>query len=139
MDYSYHYDMLPTMFAFLFFFSLVLSAFYLFCYWKLFTKAGKPGWAVLIPVYNVLVQLEIIGREWIWILLLLIPIVNVVVGIVMMLDLAKVFGKDTTFGILLVIFPWVMIPVLALGDAKYLGPIAAQPPAATPQPPVQSS
>jgi len=136
MDYSYNYDFAPAMFAFLFFFSLVLAAFYLFCYWKLYAKAGKPGWAVLIPVYNVLVQLEIIGREWIWILLLLIPIVNVVVGIVMMLDLAKVFGKDTTFGILLVIFPWVMIPVLALGDAKYLGPIAAQPPAATPQPPV---
>jgi hypothetical protein len=139
MDYNYRFDVPPALFFIPVFFSLLLAAFFVFCYWKLFTKAGRPGWAALIPIYNTLTQLEILGREWFWLLLMFIPGVNLVIAVVMMLDLAKVFGKDTAFGCLLILFPWVMIPVLALGDAKYLGPIAAQPPAATPQPPAKKS
>ena len=135
MDYYYRFEAPPAWFFIPLFFSLVIAAFYVFCMWKLFTKAGKPGWAALIPIYNTLVQLEILGREWFWFLLMLIPGVNLVIFVVMMLDMAKVFGKDTSFGCLLILFPFVMIPILALGDAKYLGPIAAQPPSATPQPP----
>jgi hypothetical protein len=135
MTYSYRYDGSPWMFIIPLSFSLLIVFFYLFCYWKIFTKAGKPGWAVLIPIYNTLVQLEIIGREWFWILLMFIPGVNIVIGVVMILDLAKVFGKDTAFGCLMVLFPYVMIPLLAFGDAKYLGPIAAQATSVTPPPP----
>lgn len=139
MDYYYHYEV-PSVWMFIpAFFSLVIAAFYLFCMWKLFVKAGKPGWAALIPIYNTLVMLEIIGREWFWILLMLIPGVNLVIAVVMMLDLAKVFGKDTAFGCLLILIPWIMLPILALGDAKYLGPIAAQPPATPPQPPATAA
>lgn len=138
MDYSFHYDVPPVWLFIPVFFSLVIAAFYVFCMWKLFVKAGKPGWAALIPFYNILVELEILGREWFWLLLFLIPGVNLVIAVVMMLDLAKVFGKDTAFGCLLVLFPWVMIPVLALGDAKYLGPIAAQATTPTPPPPIST-
>jgi hypothetical protein len=57
-----------------------------------------------------------------------------------MLDLAKVFGKDTTFGCLMVLFPFILIPILALGDAKYLGPIAGQATASTtPQAPAPTA
>ena len=134
MTYSYHYEGSPWWLIIPLFFALMIALFFVFCYWKLFTKAGKPGWAALIPIYSTLVQLEILGREWFWILLMLIPGVNLVITVAMMLDLAKVFGKDSAFGCLIVLFPYIMIPILAFGDAKYLGPIAAQPPFVTPPP-----
>ena len=107
--------------------------------WVVFTKAGQPGWAAIIPIYNVIVLLEIIGRPlwWIvlleiigrplwWIVLLFIPCVNVVVPIVLSIDLAKSFGKDTLFGIGLWLLGFIFFPILAFGDAKYQGPAAAQ-------------
>jgi hypothetical protein len=140
MTYTYRFDGSSWWMIIPMFISLIIALFYLVCYWKLFTKAGKPGWAVLIPIYSTLVQLEILGREWIWLLLMFIPGVNLVIAVVMMLDLAKVFGKDTTFGCLMVLFPYILIPILALGDAKYLGPIAGQATASTtPQAPAPTA
>ena len=136
MTYSYRYEGSLWWLIIPLFFSLMIALFFIFCYWKLFTKAGKPGCAALIPIYSTLVQLEILGREWFWILLMLIPGVNLVIVVAMMMDLAKVFGKDSAFGCLTVLFPYIMIPILAFGDAKYLGPIAAQAPTSTPPPPV---
>jgi hypothetical protein len=138
MTYSFNFDRSSIWLLIPMFFSMMIALFYVFCYWKIFTKAGKPGWAALIPIYNTLVQLEILGREWIWILLMLIPGVNLVIMVVMMMDLAKVFGKDSSFGCLMVIFPYIMIPILAFGDAKYLGPIAGQPTTSTPPPPAKT-
>ncbi|KAF0111825.1 MAG: hypothetical protein FD147_627 [Chloroflexi bacterium] len=99
--------------------------FYLFCLWRIYVKAGKPGWAAIIPIYNILVQLEILGRPWWYLLLMLIPLVNIVVGIMLIFDLAKVFGKSTGFGFGLLFLSFIFIPILAFGDAKYQGPIAA--------------
>lgn len=93
--------------------------------WKMFVKAGKPGWAAIIPIYNMIVILEIVGRPIWWILLLLIPCVNIVVSIIVFIDLAKSFGKDALFGILLWLFGFIFIPVLGFGSAKYQGPAAA--------------
>jgi hypothetical protein len=92
--------------------------------WKLFEKAGKPGWAAIIPIYNIIVFLEIIGRPLWWILLLLIPCVNVVVSIMTSIDFAKSYGKETGYGIGLWILPIIFYPMLAFGDAKYVGPAA---------------
>jgi hypothetical protein len=72
--------------------------------WKIFAKAGKPGWAAIIPIYNMLVFLEIIGRPWWWLLLLFIPFVNFVIGIVVAIDLGKAFGKDAAYSIILASF-----------------------------------
>lgn len=116
-------------------FYLAVVAFYLYCMWRLFEKAGKPGWAALIPIYNVLVELEIIGRPWWWLLLMLVPVVDIVIGVMICLDLAKVFGKESGFAIGLIFLPFIFIPILALGEAKYLGPIAGQPTVYTPPPP----
>lgn len=116
-------------------FYLAVGAFYLYCYWRLFEKAGKPGWTSLIPVYNVLVTLEIIGRPWWWLLLMLVPVVDIVIGVMIYLDLAKVFGKGSGFAIGLIFLPFIFIPILALGEAKYLGPIAGQPTVYPPPPP----
>jgi len=104
---------------------LVVIVFFIFCYWKIFTKAGKPGWAAIIPIYNVLVTLEILGRPWWWLLLLFVPVANVVIGIIMLFDLAKVFGKGTGFGFGLLFLAPIFIPILAFGSATYRGPIAS--------------
>ena len=105
---------------------IALVVFFLYCLWKLFVKAGKPGWASLISGHNTVLLLEIIGRPGWWFFLFLIPVVNIVLMVMLAFDLVKVFGKDTGFGCLLILFPYVIIPILALGDAKYLGPIDYQ-------------
>lgn len=92
--------------------------------WKLFEKAGKPGWASLVPIYNLVVILEIVGRPVWWVILLLIPCVNFVVAILICIDLAKSFGKDTVYGLGLAFFGFIFFPLLGFSDAKYLGPKA---------------
>jgi len=89
--------------------------------WKIFTKAGKPGWAAIIPIYNFIVLLEIINKPVWWIVLILVPFVNLVIVIIMYLELAKVFGKSAGFGIGLVLLGIVFFPMLAFGDATYQG------------------
>lgn len=94
--------------------------------WKVFTKAGKPGWASIIPIYNLIVYLEIVGRPLWWFVLCLIPGVNFVIGIMLAIDLAKSFGKDTGFAVGLILLPPIFLLMLAFGDARYHGPAAAQ-------------
>lgn len=93
--------------------------------WKVFVKAGQPGWACLIPIYNIIVLLQIVGRPIWWIVLMLIPIVNIVVSIIVSIDMAKSFGKDTGFGIGLALLGFIFYPILGFGDAKYQGPAVA--------------
>ena len=91
--------------------------------WKVFVKAGKPGWAVLVPIYNIIVLLEIIGRPIWWIVLFLIPIVSLIVAILIYIDLAKSFGKGAGFGIGMILLAPIFWPMLAFGDATYQGPV----------------
>lgn len=90
--------------------------------WKMFEKAGHPGWASLIPFYNLYIVLQIVGRPWWWILLLFVPIINLIVAVVVMLDLAKSFGQSTAFAIGLIFLGFIFIPILGFGDAEYVGP-----------------
>jgi len=92
--------------------------------WKVFVKAGKPGWAAIIPIYYVIVLLEICGRPIWWVLLLLIPCVNIVVAVFVMIDLAKSFGKDALFGIGLWLLGFIFFPILGFGSSQYRGPAA---------------
>lgn len=89
--------------------------------WKVFTKAGEPGWAAIVPIYNIIVLLKIAGRPIWWIILLLIPVVNIVVLILVSIDVAKRFGKGTGFGIGLALLGIIFYPILAFGDARYSG------------------
>jgi len=93
--------------------------------WKLFTKAGKPGWAALIPIYNTIVLIEITGRPLWWFVLLLIPFVNIVVLVILLNDLSKSFGKGVGTTLLLLFLPFIAFPMLAFGSASYGGPAAA--------------
>jgi hypothetical protein len=95
--------------------------------WKIFEKAGKPGWAGIVPIYNIIVLLEIVGRPLWWIVLMLVPCVSIVVGIILCIDLAKSFGKDVAYGIGLALLGFVFFPMLAFGDARYVGPAAGTP------------
>ena len=100
--------------------------FYLFCMWKIFVKAGKPGWAAIVPFYNILVELEIIGQPWWFLLLMFIPLANIVISIIIIFGLAKVFDKSIGFGFGLLFLGFIFAPILAFSDARYKGPIAGQ-------------
>lgn len=93
--------------------------------WKIFTKAGQPGWAAIVPIYNAIVTLKIAGRPLWWLVLLLIPFINLIVWIIVSIDLAKAFGKGAGYGIGLAILPFIFYPALGFGSATYHGPAAA--------------
>lgn len=106
-------------------FWLIVAVVMVVATWKLFTKAGRPGWASIVPIYNTIVMLDIIGRPWWLIILLLIPFVNIYVSIIMALDVAKAYGKDVVFGILNMFVPYVSYPILAFDrSVKYVGQVA---------------
>ena len=94
--------------------------------WKTFVKAGQPGWAAIIPIYNIYVLTQIAGKPWWWLLLCFIPIVNIVILILLCIDVAKNFGKGAGFGIGLAFLGFIFYPILGFGDAQYRGPAIAQ-------------
>jgi len=101
--------------------ALVFTALMVAAGWKIFIKAGEPGWAALIPIYNVIVLLKIAGKPAWWIILLLIPVVNFVISILVAAGLAKNFGKGTGFVVGLVLLPFIFYLILGFGSAQYHG------------------
>jgi hypothetical protein len=104
---------------------LVLAIVVIAGMWKVFTKAGRPGWAVLIPIYDIYVLLKIAGKPGWWLILLLIPVVGLVFAILAVAALANCFGKGAGFTVGLILLPFVFYPILGFGDAKYTAPPAA--------------
>lgn len=105
---------------------LAITVLMIVSWWKIFTKAGKPGWAILIPIYNIIVMLEIVGKPWWWLLMFIIPIVNIVFMIWMINMLSKSYGQGVGFTIGLLLLPIIFIPVLGLGGMQYMGPAGLQ-------------
>ena len=103
-------------------FYVLIMAFFAFVGWKLFEKAGKPGWAAIVPIYNMVVFLEIVGKPVWWIVLMFIPIVSMIIAIILSIALAERFGKGTGFGIGIAFLGIVFLPMLAFGDADYSPP-----------------
>ena len=89
--------------------------------WLMFEKAGEPGWAVIIPIYNLLIAIKIAGKPWWYLLLLMIPVVNIVIIIITIDGLSKNFGKSTGFTVGLFFLRWIFIPILGFGKAVYTG------------------
>ena len=106
---------------FIWFFTAI-AIFYAVCHWMIYAKAGKPGWAAIVPIYNYIVLLDIVGKPWWWILLLFIPLVNIVVAIMVVNELSKSFGKGVGFTLGLLFLSFIFYPILAFGSAKYEGP-----------------
>ena len=101
--------------------SLVLCVFVLVCMWIVFRKAGKPGWAAIVPFYNLYVLFDITWGSGMRFLLLLIPIYNIILGIQTQVRLARAFGKSGGFAAGLVFLPYIFIPLLAFGKETYQG------------------
>ncbi len=106
-------------------FMLVWLAFLVFVIagmWKTFVKAGQPGWAAIIPIYNLVVLVQIVGRPLWWVIVMLIPCVNIIFFIILMNDLSKSFGQSLGFTIGLIVLSFIFIPILGFGGARYVGP-----------------
>jgi hypothetical protein len=97
--------------------------------WKVFEKAGQPGWAAIVPIYNLVVLFQIAGKPVWWIVFLFIPCVNIVgfvFVIIAEMELAKRFGKDPVYGLGLAFLGFIFWPMLGFGSARYRGPRAAR-------------
>ncbi|QLC33412.1 signal peptidase I [Halarchaeum sp. CBA1220] len=90
--------------------------------WKTFEKAGEPGWAAIIPIYNTYVMLKIGGNAWWWLLLFLVPIVNIYAAYRLSKGIAEAFGQGLGFTLGLWFLGFVFFPILGFGDYRYQGP-----------------
>ena len=86
--------------------------------WKLFEKAGKPGWAAVVPIYNIIVLLEIVGRPLWFVILFFIPCANFIAMIMVSMDLARKFGQGVGYAVGLIVLPFIFYPMLGFGDAR---------------------
>ena len=98
---------------------IALAVFLVACYWKIYTKAGEPGWACLVPIYNIIIFLKIINKPWWWLLLFMIPIVNVILYIIAVHRLSLSFGKGAGFTLGLLFVSIVFCPLLAFDNSTY--------------------
>jgi hypothetical protein len=96
--------------------------------WRVFEKAGKPGWAAIVPIYNAWLMVEIAKKPVSWFILLLIPCVGAIFGILLCIEIAKVFGQSAGYGVGLALLGPVFFPMLGFGAAKYQPELAAAPP-----------
>ena len=103
---------------------LAIGIFYIATFWKVFEKAGKPGWASIIPIYNIVVLLDIAGKPVWWIILFFIPIVNFIFAILTYVGLADRFGKGGGFAVGLILLGIIFFPILGFGSAQYRGAVA---------------
>lgn len=138
-DYSYQVTSTPSdtgfaagiaaFFAAYFIFLLIIAAIMVVSLWKLFEKAGKPGWAAIVPIYNMWVYAEVAGKPGYWGLaglLSVIPFVGwiaaLAVQIYLTIEFTKNFGKEPAWAILLILLPVIGYPILAFSkDTKYVG------------------
>ncbi len=101
--------------------SLIISIIFVIGEWKAFKKAGKPGWAALIPIYNNIIMLEIADLPLWYLLLYLVPFANIYVIFKTFIEFAQKYGKSTGFGVAMVFFPYIFMPIIGFGSAQYIG------------------
>lgn len=105
-----------------FIFCLALLVVTLIGMWKVFEKGGKPGWASLVPFYNLYCLYDMaFGNGWLF-LLTFVPCANFIISIMLCFKLAKAFGKGVGFGFGLLFFTFIFMMILGFGDAEYYGP-----------------
>jgi len=116
-----------TMFSFAGLFALGLPLLFFLAFtllliigmWMTFDKAGQPGWGCIIPIFNIYCLVKIAGKEWWWLLLYFIPLVNIVISILVLVGVARNFGKGVAFALGLIFLPVIFFPILGFGDATY--------------------
>ena len=105
--------------AFLVIVAIAFAIFVIAAMWKVLVKAGQPGWGALIPFYNTYLFLLVAQRPGWWLVLYFIPFVNLVIQIIVLLDIARNFGKSAGFGIGLFFLSFIFFPILGFGNATY--------------------
>jgi len=100
---------------------LVIAVVMLIAMWKVFAKAGKPGWAILIPIYNAYVFLKIAGKPGWWLILLFVPLLNIIIQVIATVAFARNFNRGAGFVVGLIFLPFIFYPILAFSDAQYIG------------------
>lgn len=108
-------------------FALAIAVLMIASMWTVFTKAGQPGWAAIVPIYNFIVLCKVAGKPWWYLFLLMIPVVNIVIAIMVYHGVSTNFGKGGGFTCGLLFLGIIFWPILAFGDAKYVGAGAQQP------------
>ncbi|TMI77777.1 MAG: hypothetical protein E6H10_18350 [Bacteroidetes bacterium] len=121
MDYDYNPLTTGQIIA-ICFASLAVAVFLIAAQWKVFTKAGQPGWAAIIPIYNIYIMTKIAGKPGIWTLLCLIPVVNIIFVVWLYNMISKSFGYDEGFTVGLFLLGIVFWPILGFGKSEYRGP-----------------
>lgn len=109
---------LAILFFFIIYFGVV--ALMIISMWKVYEKANKPGWAAIVPVYNLIILLEIAKKPTWWVAMYFVPIANIVFMIMTMNGVSKNFGKDEGFTVGMVLLGFVFWPILAFGNASYV-------------------
>jgi hypothetical protein len=116
-------DLLGTIFVVVFaLIALAVALLLVIALWKIFTKAGKPGWATLVPLYNLVVLLQIVGRPWWYIFFIVVPGAQIILWAVVAINMGRVFDKNWAFGLGIFLLPFIFIPILGLGKATYMSP-----------------
>jgi len=95
--------------------------------WRMFEKAGKPGWAALVPLYREWNMVQMTGKSLWWFFLLFVPLVNFVIIVRLYIEVARAFGKRGSYALMMVFFPFVAFPTLGFGAARYKDPNAPEP------------
>jgi hypothetical protein len=125
-SYSYQFDPLSSVF------SLIVTALIVIGMWVTFLKAGRRGWAAIIPFYNIYTLCKVAGKPGWWWVLYIIPIVNIVIAIIVAVNVARNFGKGGAYGFFLLFWlQFIGYPLLGFGNAVYQGPRAEARPAVT--------
>ncbi len=101
------------------FIALLLCIIWFVGMWRVFEKAGEPGWAALIPFYNLWVMVRMGGKPWWWFFMFLIPLVNLVFLLLLSLAMAKKFDQPVIFGIALFLFPFIFYMIIGFSDMRY--------------------
>jgi len=104
--------------------AFVIAVLYIAGMWQIFRKAGRPGWAAIVPFYDLYVLLKVVGRPGWWLVLYFIPLVNIVISLIVLWDLCRSFGKGWGFWWGLFLLPFVFVPVLGFGSTAYIAPAA---------------
>jgi len=122
MEYKYEYSTYSAIPTWLIIVFLIIAIIQIAAQWKVFVKAGQPGWAAIIPIYNIYIMTKIGGKPGYWTLLCLIPFLNIIFMIWLTNMISKSFGKDEGFTVGLILLGFIFWPILGFGSARYLGP-----------------
>ena len=104
---------------------LALTIVVLAGFWKTFEKAGEPGWAAIVPIYNLYVLVKISGNAWWWVILFFVPVLNFLATVKISINLAGKFNRGVLFGLGLALLSFIFYPVLGFGSYQYQGTISA--------------